>query len=166
MNNPGWQQKMDKSVLGRMLTGQVVIACIGNELRGDDGVGPFIARLLKPSGGITVVDCGETPENYLGVISAYRPEKVVIIDAAYFGGNPGEIRAVEKSQISGGGASTHDAILTLFADYIEAQTGAETFFVAIQPENSEVGSGLSPVVEAAARRLASAINKLIEQKTE
>jgi hydrogenase 3 maturation protease len=156
---------MDESVLGRMLTGRVVIACIGNDLRGDDGVGPFIADLLRPTNLVKVVNCGETPENYLGVVAKLSPQKVIIIDAAYFGGNPGEVRAVKKSEIGGGGASTHDAILTLFADYIEAQTGADTFFIAIQPENSEVGSGLSPIVEAAARDLASAINKLIEEKT-
>ena len=151
---------MDESVLTRMLTGRVVIACIGNELRGDDGVGPFIAGLLKPTGSVTVVDCGETPENYLGVIAGHNPEKVLIIDAAYFGGEPGEIRVVEKSEIRGGGASTHDAILTLFADYIEARTGAESFFVAIQPKSSQVGGRLSPEAETAALELAAAINRL------
>jgi hydrogenase 3 maturation protease len=157
---------MDKPALIRMLDGRVVIACIGNELRGDDGVGPFIAGLLTSTDRVSVVDCGETPENYLGVIAGYKPEHVVIIDAAYFGGAPGEIRVVKKSEITGGGASTHDAILTLFAEYIEAQTGAETFFVAIQPERSQVGDVLSPVVEAVARGLAAAINELTEAKTE
>jgi hydrogenase 3 maturation protease len=157
---------MDKSDLTRMLRGRVVIACIGNELRADDGVGPLIARLLRPSGSVTVVDCGETPENYLGVIVGHEPEKVLIIDAAYFGGRPGEVRIVRKSEIGGGGASTHDAILTLFANYIEARTGAEAFFIAIQPKSSEVGGRLSPEVEAAAKRLASEINGLMAKKTE
>ena len=152
---------MDDSVLGPMLTGRVVIACVGNELRGDDGIGPFIARLLKPTDRIAVVDCGETPENYLGVIASHNPQKVLIIDAAYFGGAPGEMRVVRKSEIGGGGASTHDAILTLFADYIEARTGAEAFFIAIQPKTSQVGRGLSPEIEAAAYKLAASINRLI-----
>ena len=145
----------------RMLDGRVVIACIGNELRGDDGVGPFIAGILKPTDRVTVVNCGETPENYLGVIAGYKPEHVVIIDAAYFGGEPGDVRVVKKSEIAGAGASTHDAILTLFAEYIEAQTGAETFFIAIQPRRSQVGDVLSPPVEAAARELAAAINRQV-----
>ena len=157
---------MDKSVLIPMLKGRVVIACIGNHLRRDDGVGPFIATLIEPTNLIRVVDCGETPENFLGVIVRYAPERVVIIDAAYFGGDPGEVKVVKKSEIGGGGASTHDAILTLFADYIEAQTGAETFFIAIQPENSEVGVGLSPAVEAAARKLASEVNGLARRSGE
>jgi hydrogenase 3 maturation protease len=148
--------------LTRMLSGRVVIACIGNQLRGDDGVGPLVATLLKPTERVSVVDCGETPENYLGVIADHHPEKVVIVDAAYFGGIPGEIKVVKKSEIGGGGASTHDAILTLFAEYLEAETGAEAFFIAIQPESSQVGGVLSSKVEAAARELASAMNALIE----
>jgi hydrogenase 3 maturation protease len=152
---------MDRSLLEQMLSGRIVIACVGNELRGDDGVGPFISRLLKEGESIQVVDCGETPENYLGIIVRHRPEKVLVIDAADFGGHPGEIRMVKKSDITGGGLSTHDAILTLFADYIEKQTDAETLFLAIQPEQSEVGRGLSPKVEAAARRVAAMINDLL-----
>ena len=151
---------MDDSILAPMLTGRVVIACVGNELRHDDGVGPFIAGLLRPTDSLTVVDCGETPENFLGVIARHNPQKVLIIDAAYFGGEPGEVRVVSKAEIAGGGASTHDAILTLFADYIEARTGAEAFFIAIQPKTSQVGRGLSPEIEAAALDLAASINRL------
>jgi hydrogenase 3 maturation protease len=152
---------MDKSVLKDMLAGTVVIACVGNELRGDDGVGPFISRLITEAGSVHVVDCGETPENYLGVIARFGPDKVVVIDAAQFGGEPGETRLVKKSEIAGGGASTHDAILTLFTDFIEHETGAETFFLAVQPARTEVGTGLSPAVEAAGRRIAAAINQII-----
>jgi hydrogenase 3 maturation protease len=152
---------MDRNLLQQLLSGRVVIACVGNELRGDDGVGPFISTLLKESESVHVVNCGETPENYLGVIVRHKPERVLIVDAATFGGRPAEVRVVKKSDITGGGLSTHDAILTLFAQYIENQTDAETVFLAIQPEKCEVGRGLSPGVEAAARRLASAINQLI-----
>ena len=152
---------MDRNLLRQLLSGRVVIACVGNELRGDDGVGPFISRLLKESESVHVVDCGETPENYLGIIVKHKPERVIIIDAAAFGGPPAEVRVVKKSEITGGGLSTHDAILTLFAEYIESQTAAETVFLAIQPAKCEVGRGLSPAVEAAARHLASTMNQLI-----
>jgi hydrogenase 3 maturation protease len=152
---------MDENLLKNVLSGTVVIACVGNELRGDDGVGPFVSRLIRESESVHVVDCGETPENYLGVIARFKPEKVIVVDAAEFGGTAGDIRLVKKSEIAGGGASTHDAILTLFTNFIESQTGAETFFLAIQPESSEVGKPLSPSVEAAGRRVATLINEII-----
>jgi hydrogenase 3 maturation protease len=151
---------METNILRQMLSGRVVIACIGNEMRGDDGVGPFVAGLITEGEALHVVNCGETPENYLGVIAGFRPEKVLIIDAAHFGGLPGEIRIIKKSDIAGGGASTHDAILTLFADFIEQQTGAVSLFVAIQPEQTEAGRGMVPAVEAAGRQLAAAINEI------
>jgi hydrogenase 3 maturation protease len=151
---------MDKSLLAEMLSGRVTIACIGNEMRGDDGIGPFIAGLITPSERIKVVNCGETPENFLGVIAGTSPEKVVIVDSAHFRGEPGEIRMIDKDSIEGGGFSTHDAILTLFANYIEEQTGARTYFLAIQPKRSEVGEGLSPEIEKVAREIAGAINNL------
>ncbi len=153
---------MDKSILENMLAGTVVIACVGNELRGDDGVGPFISTLIEGSESVHVVNCGETPENYLGVIAGFKPEKVVVIDAAEFGGDPGEIRLVKKSEIMDGGASTHDAILTLFTDFIEHETGAQTFFLAIQPAGMEVGEGLSKTVEAAGREVAATINTIVK----
>ena len=152
---------MDKTILSEMLTGKVVIACIGNELRGDDGVGPFIAGLLKPTDRVKIVNCGETPENFLGVIVGYKPGKVLVIDAAEFRGEPGEVKVVSKEEIAGGGLSTHDAILTLFTNFIEEQTGAKTFFLAIQPERSEVGDRISARVEKVARGVAAAINDII-----
>lgn len=151
---------MDKSLLTDMLSGRVAIACIGNEMRGDDGVGPFIAGLIDASERVKVFNCGETPENFLGVIARAEPEKVVIIDAAHFKGEPGEIRVIDKDSIAGGGFSTHDAILTLFADFIEKESGAKIYFLAIQPARSEVGAGLTPEVEEAGRQVAGAINTL------
>ncbi len=152
---------MDRTALASILSGKVVIACIGNEMRGDDAVGPLLARLIEETDRVKVINCGETPENFLGKIANLKPEKVVIIDAAYFGGKPGEIRLVRKEQITGGGASTHDAILTIFSDYIECQSGATVFFLAIQPETTRVGEAMSEAVENAAHELAAIINEII-----
>lgn len=145
---------VDRGVLARMLSGRVVIACVGNELRGDDGVGPYVARLLKSTDRVTVIDCGETPENYLGVITRLHPERVVVIDAADFGGRPGDVRVVARGDVGGGGVSTHAARLTILTDYVEAQAGAETFFLAIQPESTEFGRPLSDAAASAARAVA------------
>jgi hydrogenase 3 maturation protease len=153
---------LDRNLLRRMLSGRVVVACVGNEWRGDDGVGPFVGRLIRPCSRLTVLDCGETPENYLGVIVRLKPERVVVIDAADFGGAPGEIRAIARDEIGGGGVSTHAARLVLLTDYVEAGIDAETFFVAIQPGSLAFGSPMGPAVEAAARRLAEVINGVVE----
>lgn len=152
---------MDRAILSDILSGRVVIACIGNEMRGDDGVGPFLARLIKETQQVRVIDCGETPENFLGKVIGLKPEKVVVIDAAYFGGKAGDVKLVSREEITGGGASTHDAILTVFADYIEGESCAQVFFLAIQPESTKMGEALSEPVAMAAKKLASVINEII-----
>jgi len=154
---------VDHPFLAHMLTGRVVVACVGNTWRADDGVGPLIGSFLKATGRVKVIDCGETPENYLGVIARMKPEKVVVIDAADFGGRPGEVRIVARADIACGGLATRAARLTTFTDYIEAQTGAKTFFLAIQPESLEFGKPLSEVVAGAGRDLAEAINSAIRE---
>jgi hydrogenase 3 maturation protease len=140
-----------------MLSGRVVVACVGNEWRGDDGVGPLVAKLLRSTDRVTILDCGETPENYLGVIVGLKPERVVVIDAADFGGRPGEVRVVARGDIGGGGVSTHAARLTILTDYVEARAGVETFFLAIQPESTEFGAPVGAVVAAAAEKVAEEI---------
>jgi hydrogenase 3 maturation protease len=152
---------LDRNLLRRMLSGRVVVACVGNDWRCDDGVGPFVGKMVRPTDSLTVLDCGETPEKYLGVIARLRPEKVVVVDAADFGGAPGEIRAIARDEIGGEAISTHAARLVLLTDYVEASTGAQTFFVAIQPESLEFGAPMGSAVSAAARSLAEAMNRVV-----
>jgi hydrogenase 3 maturation protease len=109
---------------------------------------------------VRVVDCGETPENFLGVIARMKPEKVIVIDAADFGGEAGEVRAVARQEVGGGGVSTHAPRLTLFTDFVEAQAGAETYFLAIQPGNLRLGEPMGAAVDRAARELADLINEV------
>jgi len=154
---------LDQGMLARMLSGRVVVACVGNEWCADDGAGPLVAKLLQSTERVTILDCGETPENYLGVIVRIKPERLVVIDAADFGGRPGEVRVVARSEIGGGGVSTHAARLTILTDYVEAEAGVETFFLAIQPESTELGRPLGAAVAAAAREVAGEIESEIRR---
>jgi len=149
---------LDKCLLEEMLTGKVVVACVGNKMRADDGVGPLIAGLIRETPGLRVVDCGETPENYLGVIIREKPDKVVVIDAVFLGGEVGEVRAIRKEELAEGGYSTHMPTLSLFTDFIESQVDARTYFIGIQPGTIAFGEKMGPEVEKAARDLAEAMN--------
>jgi len=149
---------LDESLVREMLTGKVVIACVGNEMRADDGVGPLIAGLIVESANLKVINCGETPENYLGSIVRENPEKVVVIDAVFLGADAGEVRAIRKEELAGGGLSTHAPTLSLFTDFIESQVQTRTYFIGIQPRSTVFGEKMSPEVESAARELAKRIN--------
>lgn len=72
--------------------GRVVVIGCGNLLRGDDGVGPRVVQRLADVGvpdNVTLVDGGLAGMN---VVSAMRGSaKVVLIDAASTGAEPGTI---------------------------------------------------------------------------
>jgi hydrogenase 3 maturation protease len=152
---------LDRSLLQHMLAGRAVIMCVGNEWRGDEGVGHHIAGILRPSERLSVVDCGETPENYLGVITDFKPEAVIVISAVGFGADPGDVRVLKRREVGEFTLSTLVPRLLIFTDYIEAKTGAATLFVGIQPATLEFGSPLGPAVAEAGRNLARAINEVI-----
>jgi hydrogenase 3 maturation protease len=153
---------VDRDLLKRMLSGRVVVACVGNDLRADDGAGPLIAGLLRATSRVKVIDCGETPENYLGVIARLRPERLIVVDAADFGGGAGDVRIAARHEIGGYAVPTYAQRLTTFTDYVEAETGAETFYLTIQPESVEFGRRMGSAVARAARELALALNEIIE----
>ena len=58
-----------------------VILAVGNELRGDDGVGIFAGRILANKG-FPVIFAHESPENIIGELKRY--EKLIVVDAAHF----------------------------------------------------------------------------------
>jgi hydrogenase 3 maturation protease len=152
---------IDSTLLEAMLAGRTVIACVGNALRGDEGVGHLVAGEIAPSDRARVVDCGETPENYLGVIAAFRPQSVVVISAVDFGAAPGEICVLRRRDAGEFALSTLTPRLLIITDYIEAQCDAATYFVGIQPANLEFGSSVTQAVAGAGRALAQAINEMI-----
>ncbi len=141
-----------------MLAGKAVIACVGNDVRADDGVGPLVAGLIKETPSLKVINCGDTPENYLGVIIGEKPDKVVVVDAVFHGGEVGEVKAIRKEDLKEGGLSTHAPTLSLFTDFVESQIQTVTYFIGIQPGTVAFGRKMSPEVERAARELAKQIN--------
>jgi len=80
---------------------KVLIAGIGNVLLGDDGVGPFVIKLLEArydfAEGVELADLG-TPALDLAM-HLDGLDAVILIDSANFGGAPGDIRLFRKSEI-------------------------------------------------------------------
>jgi hydrogenase 3 maturation protease len=71
---------------------RTVVVCVGNRLRGDDGLGPLVAQKLRGRlKGTTVIDCRTTPENHILEIVALNPEIVLLVNAIDEGERPGTI---------------------------------------------------------------------------
>jgi len=140
-------------------SGTLLVITVGNPLRSDDGVGPYIAELAKrPKNGIIILNARERPEDILWKAIEVRPERVVIIDAADFGGEPGEVRTIPEEFISENPISTHRFPLRIISRLVTEDTGARVDFICIQPESVGFGEGLSDRVRLAAEEIVMMLN--------
>jgi len=138
----------------------LLIITIGNSYRSDDGVGPYIAsKIKKCKKNLIVLNAEDKPENIINEATRLKPGKIVIIDAADFGGMPGEIRLIEKKDIPDTSLSTHSFSPNILAAIIEEDTGADVLFLGIQPESIQFGEGISKPVKEAAKRIISCLEK-------
>lgn len=141
--------------LKAILKGKIVILCLGNIDRGDDGAGPIIASRLKGKTPYEVIDAGTTPENYTGVITKLKPDTIIIIDSVHFDGKPGEIRLFKGKDLRSGKISTHDVSPKLLIEYLKDSTHAEIYILGIKPKSNKIGEALSEEVNLAIEELGS-----------
>jgi hydrogenase 3 maturation protease len=138
-----------------------VLLGVGNTLRADDGVGPWVAQELRGRVAAEVLDVGDMPENFIGPILKAEPDVVVLVDAADFGAEPGEIRVVPGCEVDGLALGTHAMPLGMFMQIISKETGAEARLVAIQVESTELGGSMTNAVASAADTLAKELMKIL-----
>ncbi len=143
------------------LQGKVAIAGVGNPLKGDDGFGPCMIGKLHGKVKAALFDCGTVPENFLGPIRQQHPDIVLVLDAADFSAEPGDVEFFDPSQWRGGGISTHCYSLALFADILSVETGASVYLIAIQAKNIGFGQSMSPEVEEGCRKLESWLSSVL-----
>ena len=124
---------------------------IGNALHGDDGVGPFIAQSFQAPGWRSM-DAGDAPENFISLVRRETPARVVLVDAAQMGCEPGGLRRIPKEKIRDVAWGTHGLPLSHLTAFLE-ELGPEVVLLGIQPVSLEEGEFLSPAVEKAARHL-------------
>jgi len=134
---------------------------VGNVLRGDDGIGCYVATrlagLVAEAGDtrlrIQSIDCGLTPENYTGVLRRARPDTLVLVDAAEMGLAVGEIRTVSPERAGSIGMSTHSMPLSLFVSYVQGLCN-KIVIVGIQPGHMGLSNEMSQDVRSAGDSLA------------
>jgi hydrogenase 3 maturation protease len=140
---------------------RTVLMGIGNTLKGDDGAGPFVCERLKGGISATVIDAGTVPENYIQRIINLSPRHLLIVDAADFGGEAGQVRVFETGELANASISTHSLSPRLFLEAIGGSIDVETSVIAIQPQQVELGQGLSAEVERVCVELAGKLQELL-----
>ena len=141
--------------LKSILKGKIAILGFGNRLWGDDGAGSVLAERLKAANPeAPIFDGGMVPENYLEKVAATEPDTILLIDAADFGGQPGEWRIFSGEDLALTGISTHAGSPRMLAAYLQERTRANVKLLAIQPLHSHEGSDCSRPVSTTIARLA------------
>ena len=125
---------------------RVAIVGVGNEMKGDDGIGPLVAEHFHEK----IKDMHEAllvktyaPENIIGKIISFRPRIVIVFDAAIFDADPGECRLVEKEELITFSMSTHNAPLGIFFEIIKESVDARIYLIGIQVKSTRFGSEIS-----------------------
>ena len=142
-----------KDQLTTFIDGRVCLLGIGNRYWRDDGAGSLIAEALESCPDFDVVDAGFIPENHLETVAGKHPDTILMIDATDFGGAPGQVRLLYPDKVAYSGISTHAGSLRMLAEYLQARTQARIALLAIQPDDTSEGEGLSPAVSNTLRDL-------------
>ncbi len=141
---------------------RVAILGIGNELNGDDSAGLWVVRKLRDRLGgkpnLLLMDCGSIPENATGPLRRFKPDLVLMVDAAELGEEPGTIKMIELDEVRGFSASSHSLPLSVLAGFIQTEFDCEVCLCCIQPQSLEFDQGLTPVVNNAVAKLVNEIS--------
>ena len=156
-----------ESQLSNFLTDceKLMVLGVGNELKSDDGVGPFIIKKLKQENienkNLLFIDAGTVPENFTGKIRKDNPTHLIIVDACLMDSNPGDMQIVNKYEFANIGISTHSMSLSFFVRYLEKDTEIAIIFVGIEPETMEWGAKPTPEVEKSANEFIETLKEIV-----
>jgi hydrogenase maturation protease len=151
---------MNVSEIGPLLTAVLrepaCLVGVGQPLRRDDGVGPWVAGAVREAlagSHLGVVDAQDVPENFVPGIARAGWRNVVFIDAVAAEGEAGTVVFGPLADFpEAEGFSTHRLALTQSRKFLEA-AGKNVYLLGIVPADLEFGEGLTSGVERAAARL-------------
>ena len=123
-----------------------LVAGIGNPLRGDDGAGLVLGRAVAERTGNPYLECEDVPENYLAEMRNSEASTILLVDAADMGAAAGEIRLLDRHELSGCNISTHNCSLSVLADLLAEQCDKRVLLLAVQPASLQWGRRLTPRV--------------------
>jgi len=128
---------------------------IGQELRGDDGAGIFLARRLQKQANAArehapfFFEAGSLPEASAGPLRRYGPDRVIFLDAADMDAAPGGIRWIDPAALESSAPATHTFPMGGFSDYLESELGCRVAILGIQPECIDFDAPVSDCVQYA-----------------
>jgi hydrogenase maturation protease len=148
-----------------MFQKRIGVLSVGNVLMRDDGVGPYIVKILESRyefpPNVVLDDLG-TPG--LGITSFFSDyDAIILIDAVLASGRPGDLKLYRKDQLVQiqiqPRLSPHDPALVealLFAE-LSGTCPEEVLLVGVIPASCELGCAMSPAMHEAVEPAITAI---------
>ncbi|MDO4732700.1 MAG: hydrogenase 3 maturation endopeptidase HyCI [Bacillota bacterium] len=140
---------------------RVAVLGAGSVLCGDDAAGMLVAAELNEkipgNCSLLALEGSTAPENFCGVLRDYRPDLILLLDAAYMETAVAEIRFLDPAGIKGINFSTHMLPLSVLVDYLREETSADVAVIGIQPGSTDFDTAPSPEVQEACHQLCDAI---------
>jgi len=151
-----------RKLLAPVLAGKTAILGCGSILRGDDAAGYCIAERLSGLSGNARAFCGSSaPENLTGEIKRFRPDTLLVVDAADIKQPPGTVALIPPDSVSGATFSTHMLPLRVMLDYLRREIGCKIYLLGIQAASLETGTEMTPEVSSAVEDIVSVLLELL-----
>ena len=149
--------------LKEILKKKLAVLGVGSELRGDDGVGPYLSEKLSSfnSESFLSINGDLVPENFTRDLKKFRPDNIIIIDAAFMEKSAGDIEIVRINDLIGISFSSHSMPLSVLGKYLLQEIGANIYILGIQAINIDFGSEISLEVREAADKIFEIIKERI-----
>ena len=107
------------------------------------------------------IDAGPVPENHVGPLRRFKPDVVLLVDAAQMGEEAGMIRWLSWKETDGISASTHTLSPRLRAQFLIGELGCEVALLGIQPKDNAIDDRLSSEVAGAVDAIVAAVQTIV-----
>lgn len=155
------------------MSGEILVAGIGNIFRGDDGFGVEVVRRFASRGardGVRAVDFGIRGFDLAYALSA-KPRAAILVDATTRGGAPGTLYVLEPSELAREASIDTHAMHPMRAlELANLLGGVPEVMRVVACEAKSVGSdddvpaiGLSVEVEAAVDRAIALVDEMLAE---
>jgi hydrogenase 3 maturation protease len=143
---------------------RVAVLGIGNDMRTDDGLGPFVIEGLNlDHPDLLIENVGSVPEAFARPLVEFGAQRVIMVDAADMGKPAAHIDLITKERIGGITISTHSMPLSLLMMYLEQETKGKTVLLGVQPKSIVFGEGLTPEIREVAQKVIRILRRVLQQ---
>lgn len=150
-------------------TRKLVILGAGSFQKADDAAGVMITEMLKERlkereyKYLKIFSGESAPENFTGEIKKFKPDHLIVLDAADIREDPGSIVFIKPEVIGGVSFSTHMLPIKIMLDYLRKEVGCEITVIGIQPEDLTYDGEMTQKVKGTVQEIVVEMERLIIQ---